>query len=161
MEDLQQILLNRMKDVESITEVSTFPLAIGWWFLGFFIILILAIVFLSEYKKAQYRKSWRFSIKQEVENLLNNFQENNAKKIIGELNELIKRVGIQIYGRNEVASLEGENWLKWLSARDPKNFNWAKKGKILILYPYMPDDKISLQKKDLEIIANAFIDWLK
>ncbi|MDX1949014.1 MAG: DUF4381 domain-containing protein [Rickettsiales bacterium] len=160
MEDLQQILLERMQDVEGITKVSAFPLAIGWWFLILFFLIVIFSVAAFEYKKFLYKKNWRYSIKQELQKMLENFNPENAKQILSEFNELTKRVGMQIYGRNEVASLEGVNWLKWLNARDPKNFNWVKKGKLLIVYPYMPEEKISMQKKDFATLVDAFIDWL-
>ena len=55
------------------------------------------------------------------------------------LAELLKRIAMALYGRSACAGLHGQAWLDWLSAKDPKGFDWSREAQILIRAPYAPD----------------------
>ncbi len=161
MNDLEQLIISQMRDVKSVHEVSPYPVAIGWWFVLALIVAIILFNLALIYKKRQYRKSWMFELEQQLDNMIKNFDQVSPKKTISELNELMKRIAMQFYKRTETASMEGIQWLKWLSARDPNGFNWIKKGKILIMYPYMQEEKVVAKKSEVVPLIKAIKEWVK
>lgn len=162
MNDLQQLLLSQLRDIRTVHEVSPFPLGMGWWILLLLTLFIIAINIYLFYQRSLYRKSWKFALEKELDDLSKSLKKNSPfKEVISYINEILKRIAIHYYGRNETASLQGQNWLKWLSARDPEGFNWVKKGEMLVNYPYMPENKISVHKRDIVQILKAIKPWLK
>ncbi len=162
MNDLGQLILSELRDIRTVHSVGAFPLGLGWWILFAVIIFIIAVNIYIAYQKSIYRKSWKFSLEKEIDDLSKSLKKNSSfKEVINYINEILKRIAIHYYGRNETASLQGENWLKWLSARDPEGFNWIKNGKMLVNFPYMPENKISVHKRDIIQILKAIKPWLK
>jgi len=84
-----------------------------------------------------------------------------VKTSLSEFSEILKRVSLRLYDRKEVASLNGKKWLKWLTLRDPNGFNWKDKGEILTLYPYMPEDKVDVKKREVIHLIRALKTWLE
>jgi cbb3-type cytochrome oxidase subunit 3 len=160
MQDFEKIILSKMKDIEGLHEVSAWPLGVGWWII--FSVILLLIIFFSyrHFKKARYRRSWMYSLELHLEKLQQELNSENVKEIASEVNETLKRLAIQSYGREEVASKEGETWLKWLTNNDPKGFNWQKKGQIIIKYPYMPKEMAKGKKRELSNIIKAVKGWV-
>lgn len=161
MNDLQQLLLSELRDVRTVHVVSAFPLAMGWWLLIIFAIFLIFVFIYMLYQRSLYHKSWKFNLESEIDEISQNIKNRSLKDIISYINEVLKRIAIHYYGRNETASLQGEDWLKWLSARDPNGFNWVKRGNILVNLPYMPENKISVHKRDVLQILRAIKPWLK
>lgn len=161
MKDLQNILLSQMRDISGLQDVSIWPLAIGWWILILIFLFIAAILAIRAKKKINYRKSWKYKLELELNYIAKNTSEENAKENICRINEILKRISIQAYGRSESASLTEREWLLWLTNNDPSNFNWLKKGNILVSYPYMPKEKIKANLEDVSTLAKAVKPWLK
>jgi hypothetical protein len=161
MKDFENILLSQMRDISGLQDISVWPLAIGWWILLFIFLLIIAILAFRAKRKIDYRKSWKYKLELELNYIAKNTSEENAKDNISKLNEILKRIALQTYERNLIASLSEKNWLLWLTDNDPSNFNWLKKGEILINYPYMPKEKINADLEDISTLAKAGKPWLK
>ncbi|MBE9561982.1 MAG: DUF4381 domain-containing protein, partial [Proteobacteria bacterium] len=75
------------------------------------------------------------------------------------LSILLRRIAVQIYGREACAGLSGEKWLDWLTKNDPQGFDWNKSGKILIEIPYMPPDAV-IEEQKLDLIYRAIRAWI-
>lgn len=159
--DYEKILLSNVRDIRGLSDISMFPLAIGWWII---IILFSAIFSWYVYRKIQlfrYKRTWKYKIYQKLEDLEDNLSDENVKETLSEITEILKRISIQIYGRREVASLQGSEWLEWLEIREPENFNWKKHGELLINYPYMQDYKITAKKKNVKELIKTVKNWLR
>lgn len=161
MKDFENILLSQMRDISGLQDISVWPLAIGWWILLFIFLLIIAIIAFRAKRKIDYRKSWKYKLELELNYIAKNTSEENAKDNISKLNEILKRIALQTYERNLIASLSEKDWLLWLTDNDPLNFNWLKKGEMLINYPYMPKEKINADLEDISTLAKAVKPWLK
>jgi hypothetical protein len=161
MKDFENILLSQMRDISGLQEASIWPLAIGWWIILFIFLLIIAFISFRAKQKINYRKSWKYKLELELNYIAKNTSEENAKENISKLNEILKRIALQTYERNLIASLSEKNWLLWLTDNDPSNFNWLKKGEILVNYPYMPKEKIKANLEDISTLAKAVKPWIK
>lgn len=161
MQDFEKLMLAQMRDIQGLNSVSIYPLANGYWFfifLGFLFLLYLFALFL---KDRRYKKSWKYLLLVELKSLERKFRKQPVKQSLSEFSEILKRVSIKLYDRREVASLTGKKWLKWLTLRDPNGFDWKDKGEILTLYPYMPEDKIDVKRREVIHLIRALKTWLE
>jgi len=161
MKDFEQILLSQLRDIHNVHDVSAWPPAAGWWLILFFICTGIFIATKKILQLRQYKKSWKYKLELKLDDIARDKNISHAKQNISKINDILKRITMQLYGRNESASLTGKKWLIWLSNRDPENFNWLKKGEILVEYPYMPEDKIKLNHDQIILLAKAVKPWLK
>ena len=160
IDDYEQILLKQARDIEGLQEVSIWPLSLGWWLIIAIIVTILSVIIARHIRKTLYQKSWKYKVEKRLDKFSELLNDKNGKRVVSELNEIIKRIAIKEYGRIEVAKLNGKEWLKWLSQHDPKGFNWNKKGEILITYPYMPNDSIIKNKSEILSLIKTTKGWL-
>lgn len=89
--------------------------AIGWSILmgiGAIGIMVFAIIRIRRYQKNKYRRA---AIKTIV-----NHQHDNAEALVKTLSMALKRVAMNTYGREKVASLSGAHWLDFLMETCPK-----------------------------------------
>ena len=160
MNDFEKLLLDKMADIEGLNAISIFPLAIGYKLLIFFGCVVFGYFIYKIYCNGKFRKSWQFCFLQELELIEKKLRKEPIKQILAELNEYLKRFCIKKHGRQEVASLSGKKWLRWLTLRDPNGFDWSKKGEILINFPYMPEEKIKVRKGQIKILIKASREWI-
>ena len=161
MKDFDKILLSQLKDIHGLHEVSMWPLAPGWWLFVFLLSTAAFVVIKKIIRLRKFKKSWRYKLYIELENIAQSADVTKAKQNISRINDILKRLAIKQYGRAESASLSGKKWLAWLTNRDPKNFNWVKKGEILVEHPYMPEEKIKAASEQISALAKAVKSWLK
>ncbi len=158
MEQAQaQQLLSQLRDINGLDQISWWPLALGWWIvLGIIVSIWVGVLFYRRYR-AKKEASWQAQIK-------SLFFELRAMKSTKEkataLSALLRRLAIHKYGREFCAGLEGDEWLRWLTQHDPKEFDWIMKGKILIKAPYMPESTQDDQL-DFEPLIKAAEKWVK
>jgi len=75
------------------------------------------------------------------------------------LSILLRRIATQIYGQ-ACNGLNGDDWLAWLTKKDPQVFDWTETGRILIELPSMPKD-FSIEKEQVDVIYQAVLAWVK
>jgi hypothetical protein len=152
-------LLEQLHDIEGLDQISSWPLAIGWWVviaIGFIVACAIArIVF----NKLAFKRSWRNDAFQKLALLEKSLTDANAKETLVALSEFLRRIVLRRFPRNECAGLAGEAWLKWLAMHDPKGFDWEKRGDLLTRAPYAPmTNRLSVhQIKDL---IQAVREWV-
>ncbi len=105
--------LAQLKDINLPEQISSYPLAPGWWLLA---ILILSLIIVSIIKLRKYlliRKDKKTAIAQ-----LQNVMKHSSTKTIDECNAeiiaIIKWASLKYFPRGEVASLYGENFQLFL-----------------------------------------------
>ncbi len=161
MQDYTNILLAKLHDIHGLHGISIWPLASGWWILIFILAVATILVLRKLERIRKYRKSWRYRLERELLRIVENEDATLAKKNISRINNVLKRLSMQEYGREETASLTGRKWLAFLTNRDPKNFNWLKKGEMLIEYPYMPEERVMKHNDEIAALAKATKSWLR
>ncbi len=133
-----------LRDIHLPDPVSLWPLAPGWWAL---MILLVTVTLLTMYFIRRYRNhkiSALYLAKQELERIKTDFNINNDKSnLVKELSELIRRLSISIFPREESAGLTGEEWLKFLDQYSDKNEFDTGIGRVLIEAPYQADPEFN------------------
>jgi hypothetical protein len=131
-------LMDRLHDIEGLDPISWWPLAIGWWvFLVSMILIAGGLSCFIAYRIA-FKRSWKNDALQKLAYLEANLTDTTARETLIALSEYIRRIALRRFSRKECAGLTDEAWLKWLAMHDPKNFDWEKRGTILIELPYAP-----------------------
>lgn len=100
--------LSRLRDIVVPEPVSWWPVAPGWWVLTVF--LVLAIAYASWRVIRVYRAN---AYRREALGLLEDAGTD------AEISAVLKRAAMAAFGRDEVASLSGEAWCRWLDVHVP------------------------------------------
>ena len=126
----------------------------GWWILLFLIIVIITSIYFFLRQRKKKRLSALYLAKQELDRIEKSFSsEKDKSKLIKELSELIRRVSISVFHRNESASLTGKEWLLFLDdLMDNDSFSNGI-GKVLIEAPYQAAPTYDEQAL-LQLISN-------
>lgn len=104
-----------LQDIHLPTQISDYPIALGWWLL-LAIIIAVCVFSLIKYRQIHHRKkSQKLALQQLKENL-----------VVAETIALLKWAAIQYFPRQQVAKLYGnefQNFLKTkLPVKDQQNF---------------------------------------
>ena len=100
-------------DIEGLDLIGACPLAVGWWLIiCFAIVLLIAMLWLYWCNK-KYKASWSYPLYLRLIKLENNLQQNSKKDLINELSECLRKVAIKKYPREACASISGQVWLNW------------------------------------------------
>jgi len=130
--------MEELRDIQGLDQISNWPLAIGWWILIGFAIILLAVGCVVWYKNYKYRCSWQFNSYQKLTTIEKAMGREEPKKLLQELSEELKRIAMQTKTREACAGLVGTRWLQWLQEHDPLGFNWQDQGQLLVQYQYKP-----------------------
>lgn len=151
--------LDELHDIEGLDPISWWPLPIGWWIvIGAALFIICALSFFI-FKKVAFRRSWRNDTFQKLALLEKDLSNTTAREIVISLSEYLRRIALRHFARQECAGLTGKSWLKWLAEHDPKNFDWEKKGILLIEVPYAPAHA-NLSVSEIKDLIQAVKDWV-
>lgn len=136
---------------------SAWPPAPGWW-------LLLLTTIVVSYLLLRYIQVWLDKRKQQIYRaqclqLISAIQQRNdlgPHKSIAEVNEVLKRCAIHVYGRQHVSSLSGKAWLEFLQQNSPQ-FS-VEAAQLLVNGPYLPPS--ALAQTDLSPLYQMAIDWI-
>lgn len=152
-------LMEQLHDIEGIDLISSWPLAIGWWFLIVFSVLFLCLGTAFIFYTLAFKRSWKNDTFQKLSKLEKELSESSARETVVILSEYLRRIVLKRFPRNECAGLVGEDWLKWLSKHDVNQFDWEKKGAILIKVPYAPLSS-DLSINEIKDLIHAVRNWV-
>ena len=111
--------IGNLIEPESISYSFNTP---GWYLVfGLILLAIIIVAFIQfrKYKKNEYRR-------QAISEIENIKQIENRTESILQLNNLLKIIAIQIYGRTKVAALYGKQWFGFLASSINKTENIPK-----------------------------------
>jgi len=106
------------------------------------------------YKKNQYRRDAVFKISE-----IQNNSENSITEIVKQTMFQIKLTALETFGRNEVASQEGINWLQFLN-ESGKNTNFELYQEEIINAVYQ-DEFIENSNFNKDEFTKTSIKWIK
>jgi hypothetical protein len=130
--------LDQLHDIEGLDLISSWPWAIGWWILMLVSALTIGALLFLIIRKVSFTRSWKNDILKKLTCLEKEPSDLTARERTILLSEYLRRIALRRFSRKECAGLVGEAWLKWLTNKDPKSFDWEKKGELLIKVPYAP-----------------------
>ncbi|MCK5679846.1 DUF4381 domain-containing protein [bacterium] len=154
--------LQNLHDIATPTPVAWLPPAPGWYALGFSLLLLLVWFLLKRYtfwQRNWYRRKALIELDQ-LEKRLTDTARN--KQVLPQLAELVKRTALVAYGRNQVASLNGADWLAFLDKTGSTNLFTKGNGRLLADCSYQPDTWFAtLSPKQLSGLYKAVQLWIK
>jgi len=158
MPDVQQLGL---RDIHLPEAVSWWPPAPGWWgLLGVALLAMSAYFLLRAWRK---RRRLRNSAILEVQRICDAFdQHHDSRRLIRELSVLLRRISISYFPRADVASLTGEEWLRFLDScgkRADNNQGFLNgPGSILDSGPYQA--RLDVDSQALIILCRRWVKSL-
>lgn len=124
-----------LRDIHLPETVSWWPPAIGWWILLLLSLLILYVLFVWVTKWLQPKLNK--SAKVEVDKVLAAWQQHqNAHRLVQQMSQTIRRIGISYLTREEYAGLVGEAWYQQVNQLVQNNPFSDQVIKLLIHAPY-------------------------
>lgn len=146
-----------LRDIHLPGPVSWWPLAPGWWILMLLIFISIALVLFFIRRRRLHRISATYLARQELERIKTDYKLiQNKVVLVKELSELIRRLSISIYKRDEIASLTGQDWLEFLDQSIDNNLFSVGIGRVLIEAPYQ--DKPDYDSAELIILISSWIE---
>ena len=110
MNDDTEALLSQLRDIQT-PQVSAWP-APGWWVLLGAVFLLLVVAFL--WRRHRARGGWLRQARAELLVIRQRMSEVPAAQSLASLSQLTRRVVLARSPRTEVASVQGDAWLKLL-----------------------------------------------
>jgi len=153
-------LLSRLYDIKGLDRISWWPLAPGWWALLAMAALALIVGGVVYRRRLAYARSWKGDASRAFAALDAQLAQGDVQKAGAALSGLMRRVAMKRYSREECAGLQGQDWLHWLTAKDPAGFNWAEHGQLLVEAPYAPPGHHATAEPFKALIAAAR-GWIK
>lgn len=160
-----------LRDIHDIPAIPWWPPAPGWWLMAIVGTLLVIGVWRARARISLRIPipgitlgSWRWEAAAALRDLRRRARTGqDAKQILGELSELLRRIAMARLGRPACAGLVGAAWLDWLAAQDPNGFHWHERGRILIDAPYAPAGALrsGVGPKDLLCLIDAALAWVE
>jgi hypothetical protein len=150
-------LLEQLYDITGIDYISWWPLAPGSWVILALALILVGIVY---WRRRAYQRSWKGEAWRALTALDSQLVGSNAQETAGALSVLLRRVAMHCSTRAECAGLEGQDWLGWLTTKDPGGFDWASHGLLLIETPYAPPGR-SVSPEAVKLLIKAVKRWVR
>lgn len=137
-------VLNQLKDIHLPNPVGLWPLAVGWYLLAFFVVLLgIALVYYLR-KRALHAKPKQLAL-----DLLDTYsaqyqQARNSQVTSAQISELLRRVALAYFPRDEVASLHADAWIAFLN-RTGKNIDFWPVQTLLLESPFKEAEDVDMQ----------------
>ncbi|MEN8205822.1 MAG: DUF4381 domain-containing protein [Pseudomonadota bacterium] len=151
-----------LRDIHAAVAPGIWPPAPGWWVLA---LLLIAVVVLSTLWLLRRYHLFRLKLQimDEIESL-SDCCTNNTEEFTARLSMLLRRVALRRYSRERVASLTGNDWLRFLDETGGDGDFEHGIGQVLEDGPYRPhtrnlpaEELLSLArrwvKQNLEVVA--------
>jgi hypothetical protein len=161
--------LAQLRDIHLPEAVSQLPTAPGWWALTIlFAALAVAIYWLMRrrYRRHAVRRAaltqWRRIDPQRLEAAA-------SSRYLQQLNQLLKQTALAAcqtdnkqwhYQRDDIASLSGEAWLKFLDKSGYTDAFTAGCGQLLLTGPYCALQQ-TVNKDDLTTLHQLALNWIQ
>lgn len=168
-QSLQQIPM--LRDIQDIAPIPWWPPAQGWWLIALGVLIVIvgawrwrARLSLRIPIPGITLGSWRWDAAAALRDLRRRAGKGqDARQIVGELSELLRRIAMARLGRAACAGLTGTGWLDWLTRHDPNGFAWHERGRLLTDAPYAPAGalKSPASATDLLALIDAALAWVE
>ncbi|WP_051227327.1 DUF4381 domain-containing protein [Oceanospirillum beijerinckii] len=150
----QQPLLEQLKDIHLPTATPGWQVLLHNWWPALALLLTLSIGLLGFYwlKRRNLQGRTRHYALNELSQMQDRFQQHNqSQQLLNELNVLLRRMAIEYYGREEVASLSGNAWLSFLDKSGHTHDFTSGPGQVLIQL-YQPEAEAFDEKVLMETV---------
>jgi hypothetical protein len=153
-------ILSQLRDIQGLDPVSWWPLATGWWLLMLLtLVLIVGFILWLRNLRKYPPGSWNRDAYRSLMRLKKQAPSLSDSEVAGQLSGLLRRIAVIRLGRLQAAGLSGDAWLSWLHEQDPQDYDWLRKGRLLLTLPYAPPTDSSNKQSELLELLRASIAW--
>lgn len=147
--------LAQLHDIHLPTAISWWPLAPGWYLLILSSLIFIAVLYYVTRRRFRYGLAKRQAL-----NLLEAYYQEyqsqaNSQITSMKLSELLRRVALVYFPREQIANLQGEAWISFLN-ESSKSIDFDSLRDYLLKLPYQ-----RVNEKDLEPLFKAVRSWIK
>jgi hypothetical protein len=148
-------LLRQLDDIKGLGAISVWPLAPGWWVLLALCAILSAAGLVFYLRHRRWQQSWKKDAAQSLSDLEEKLTVANAQATVAALSVMLRRIAMRKFSRSDCAGLQGDRWLEWLRAHDPRRFDWPRTGHLLTDAPYAPPNATVNPDEVRELIRAA------
>lgn len=147
--------LTQLKDIHLPDPVGWWPLANGWY-----VLIVLSVVFVLSVVYFFYRRNRQALAKNKALKLLRSYlelyeQNNDAQWASARISELLKRVALVYFPREQVAGIYGKAWIDFLN-NTSKGLDFYQVEMMLLDLPFK-----SAESPDLKPLFILTQSWIK
>lgn len=147
--------LLQLRDVHAPPPPQFWPPAPGWWLLA--ALAIASALLLGRYAYRRYRlRRQRQRIIGALLDLEQGFEHAKAPDFVAQVSVLLRRVALSRFPRARVASLSGQEWLRFLDETGGGGRFSCAPGKVLASGPYQPHAEV-----DARALVELARDWIE
>ncbi len=153
--------LDRLHDIIAPPPVPWWPPAPGWYCVigfAFFVLLIGLVRLFLHWQRNRYRREALLELARQEAALRNSIQPAGA---LAALAELLKRVSLSAWPREDVASLTGEPWLAFLQGTFREKHPGTREAALLESVAYDPRAAGSLDESQILDARRAVRHWIR
>jgi hypothetical protein len=157
----------QLRDIHVDMGHPWWPPAPGWWLLLAALVLLVLALWRYDPRWRLYVPlpvitlgTWRWEAAQGLRELRRRLAREPVKPVATELSELLRRIAMARHGRPACAGLHGEAWVAWLTAHDPKGFDWSREAQALLAAPYAQPAAANTQREALRRLLDAAMEWV-
>lgn len=148
--DKNELLLN-LRDIHLPLDVSVFPLA-PFWYVAFFLLFLGTGIFYIVHRKGQIKRE-AIKLLDAYENQYSNVNNSIAAQ---KVSQILKRVALCYFPKEQVASLHGEQWIRFLDSSSKNKLNFAQIRALLIELPYKQN-----AEANTDVLFRKAKSWIK
>ncbi len=139
---------DQLRDIHLPSEIGWWPPAPGWWLL--LAMLLLLLIALVCWRRHQHKQAWRRQALAQLQAI----RQQSANQQPAAISALLRRVAIRCFAPQQVASLNGEQWLNFLCQHSQgADFQPFVQALLIAPYNHQPIDNLEqlLQQTELWI----------
>lgn len=133
-----------LKDIHLPTDIGFWPLAPGWYFLFFLLLLVSFLLCIKLYKVYLERQPKREALALLAQFAKEYEEKGNSQQISAKLSTLLRQVALVYYPREKVASLHQDAWIEFLN-RTGKGVDFNPIAFMLLELPFKPSCIINIK----------------
>jgi len=144
-----------LRDIHLPGAISWWPLAYGWWILLGFVAAGLLVGLLLYRRRYRERAAIRA-----LKAVARSLTEGAAPvSCIQRISMILRRFAMSVAESRSVAGLTGDDWLRFLDGRWPRDEFSAGIGRVLIFGPYARPGRVS--PDDASALNELCLDWVR
>ena len=148
--------LVQLRDIHQPGMIETWPPAPGWWLLAALAVAALTALIVRAFRHWRANRYRREAIK-ELNALLTDWQSHHDDLVyLTSLQQLLKRVALTRFPRDDVASLTGEAWVQFLDRSSGSHDFSMGEMELLIDGSYRPD--VAVNVESMQFFA---LQWIR
>jgi len=157
----------QLRDIHVNMGHPWWPPAPGWWLLLGAVVLLGLLLWRYDPRWRLYVPlpvitlgTWRWEAAQGLRAIRRRLEQEPVKQAAVDLSELLRRIAMARHGRAACAGLNGADWLAWLTANDPRGFDWSRDAQMLLTAPYAQPAAPITQREAISRLLDAAMEWV-